>query len=129
MTFVISRLSTIVDFAHRNYMKNNFSTSTFSRSIEMNWIFSIVLIFVYFSPLIVRCDDDNSDDDDKNESLNSTSSELPSDSDLMLFVPDNIVIVEVDAVDYIKENNEKHHMMGVADEKCDNASVNFIKLC
>lgn len=40
-----------------------------------------------------------------------------------LEIPDYVIIEYHNATDYIKSDNMKNHVMGVSDERCDNANV------
>jgi hypothetical protein len=88
------------------------------RSLAMHRLSIILVIILCCSPSVIFCSDDDED-------VGSDDSEASPSIDVveLLTLPDNTEVIRVDSLDYIKQNNKKHQMMGVSDEKCDNASV------
>lgn len=85
---------------------------------KMHRISFILLIFLSFLTTVSYCDENDKDfiEDD----VNSSAIEEPMYS---LEIPDTVIIERHNATDYIASDNVKHHVMGISDERCDNAHV------
>jgi hypothetical protein len=82
----------------------------------MHRISFILLIFLSFLTTDSYCEDEDFIDD----YVDSPVTEEPMYS---LDIPDTVIIERHNATDYIASDNVKHHVMGVSDERCDNAHV------
>lgn len=85
---------------------------------KMHRISFILLIFLSFLTTVSYCDED--DEDFNDDGVDSAATEEPMYS---LEIPETVIIERHNATDYIAADNVKHHVMGVSDERCDNANV------
>lgn len=83
----------------------------------MHRISTILLIF-----LAARSSGD--DNHAEHEGIESSFSSPATDEPIFtLEIPDYVIIEQHNATDYIVVDNIKQHVMGISDERCDNANV------